>query len=102
MPTLLVILLTCRQSEIFCDTHELWLIEDNCDALGTEYLYNGEWKFAGTIGHLGTSSFYPHHMTMGEGGKNAHTNDTQLKRIVESFRNWGRDCWCPSGKMILT
>lgn len=82
----------------FCDKHELWLIEDNCDALGTKYLYNGEWKAAGTIGHLGTSSFYPpHHMTMGEGGA-VYTNDTQLKRIVESFRDWGRDCWCPSGK----
>ena len=82
----------------FCDKHELWLIEDNCDALGTKYLYNGEWKFAGTIGHLGTSSFYPpHHMTMGEGGA-VYTNDTQLKHIVESFRDWGRDCWCPSGK----
>ena len=82
----------------FCDKNELWLIEDNCDALGTQYLYNGEWKFAGTIGHIGTSSFYPpHHMTMGEGGA-VYTNDTQLKRIVESFRDWGRDCWCPSGK----
>jgi len=82
----------------FCDKHNLWLIEDNCDALGTQYLYNGEWKYSGTIGHLGTSSFYPpHHMTMGEGGA-VYTNDTQLKRIVESFRDWGRDCWCPSGK----
>jgi len=82
----------------FCDKHGLWLIEDNCDALGTKYLYNGEWRSAGTIGHLGTSSFYPpHHMTMGEGGA-VYTNDTQLKRIVESFRDWGRDCWCPSGK----
>ncbi len=82
----------------FCDKNELWLIEDNCDALGTRYLYNGEWKFSGTIGHIGTSSFYPpHHMTMGEGGA-VYTNDTQLKRIIESFRDWGRDCWCPSGK----
>jgi len=82
----------------FCDKHELWLIEDNCDALGAKYLYNGEWKNSGTIGHIGTSSFYPpHHMTMGEGGA-VYTNDTQLKRIVESFRDWGRDCWCPSGK----
>lgn len=82
----------------FCDKHELWLIEDNCDALGTKYLYNGEWKNSGTIGHIGTSSFYPpHHMTMGEGGA-VYTNDTQLKRLVESFRDWGRDCWCPSGK----
>jgi len=82
----------------FCDKHELWLIEDNCDALGTKYLYNGEWKNSGTIGHIGTSSFYPpHHMTMGEGGA-VYTNDTQLRRLVESFRDWGRDCWCPSGK----
>lgn len=82
----------------FCDQHKLWLIEDNCDALGAKYLYQGEWKATGTVGHLGTSSFYPpHHMTMGEGGA-VYTNDTQLKLIVESFRDWGRDCWCPSGK----
>ncbi|NLD26015.1 MAG: lipopolysaccharide biosynthesis protein RfbH [Acholeplasmataceae bacterium] len=82
----------------FCDKNELWLIEDNCDALGTKYLYNGDWKYSGTIGHIGTSSFYPpHHMTMGEGGA-VYTNDLQLKRIIESFRDWGRDCWCPSGK----
>lgn len=82
----------------FCDKHGLWLIEDNCDALGTKYLYDGEWRYSGTIGHIGTSSFYPpHHMTMGEGGA-VYTNDTQLKRIVESFRDWGRDCWCSSGK----
>lgn len=82
----------------FCDRHNLWLIEDNCDALGSKYLYNGEWKYSGTIGHIGTSSFYPpHHMTMGEGGA-VYTNDIQLKRIIESFRDWGRDCWCPSGK----
>lgn len=81
----------------FCDKYNLWLVEDNCDALGTKYLYNDEWKYTGTIGHLGTSSFYPpHHMTMGEGGA-IYTNDLQLKRIVESFRDWGRDCWCPSG-----
>lgn len=82
----------------FCDQYNLWLIEDNCDALGSKYCYNGEWQNAGTIGHIGTSSFYPpHHMTMGEGGA-VYTNDTQLKRIIESFRDWGRDCWCPSGK----
>ncbi|OGW27885.1 MAG: lipopolysaccharide biosynthesis protein RfbH, partial [Nitrospirae bacterium GWC2_57_13] len=82
----------------FCDKHDLWLIEDNCDALGSKYMYNGQWKYTGTIGHIGTSSFYPpHHMTMGEGGA-VYTNDTQLRRIVESFRDWGRDCWCPSGK----
>lgn len=82
----------------FCDKYNLWLIEDNCDALGSKYLYEGEWKYTGTIGHIGTSSFYPpHHMTMGEGGA-VYTNDVQLKRLVESFRDWGRDCWCPSGK----
>jgi len=82
----------------FCDKHNLWLIEDNCDALGSRYLYRGQWKYTGTIGHIGTSSFYPpHHMTMGEGGA-VYTNDAQLKRLVESFRDWGRDCWCPSGR----
>jgi len=82
----------------FCDKHDLWLIEDNCDALGSRYCYNEEWKYTGTIGHIGTSSFYPpHHMTMGEGGT-VYTNDPILKRLVESFRDWGRDCWCSSGK----
>jgi CDP-6-deoxy-D-xylo-4-hexulose-3-dehydrase len=82
----------------FCDRHDLWLIEDNCDALGSRYLLNGEWRYTGAIGHIGTSSFYPpHHMTMGEGGA-VYTNDTTLKRLVESFRDWGRDCWCPSGR----
>lgn len=82
----------------FCDKHNLWLIEDNCDALGSRYLYKGEERFTGTIGHIGTSSFYPpHHMTMGEGGA-VYTNDARLKRLVESFRDWGRDCWCPSGR----
>ncbi len=82
----------------FCDKHDLWLVEDNCDALGSKYLYNGEWKYTGTIGHIGTSSFYPpHHITMGEGGA-VYTDDPQLKRLVESFRDWGRDCWCPSGR----
>jgi CDP-4-dehydro-6-deoxyglucose reductase, E1 len=82
----------------FCDKHALWLIEDNCDALGSRYLYRGTWCYTGTIGHFGTSSFYPpHHMTMGEGGA-VYTNDTQLNRLVESFRDWGRDCWCPSGR----
>jgi len=82
----------------FCDQHKLWLIEDNCDALGSRYQYNGQWKYTGTVGHMGTSSFYPpHHMTMGEGGA-VYTNDAQLKLILTSFRSWGRDCWCPSGK----
>jgi len=81
----------------FCDQHTLWLIEDNCDALGSKYKLNGKWKYTGTFGHIGTSSFYPpHHMTMGEGGA-VYTNDTALKRLVESFRDWGRDCWCTSG-----
>lgn len=82
----------------FCDNHGLWLIEDNCDALGSRYLHKGTWHYTGTIGHIGTSSFYPpHHMTMGEGGA-VYTNDPLLKRLIESFRDWGRDCWCPSGK----
>ncbi len=82
----------------FCDRHDLWLIEDNCDALGSRYRLNGQWRYTGTIGHIGTSSFYPpHHMTMGEGGA-VYTNDMSLKRLVESFRDWGRDCWCPSGR----
>ncbi|MFZ3207704.1 MAG: lipopolysaccharide biosynthesis protein RfbH [Geobacteraceae bacterium] len=82
----------------FCDRHNLWLIEDNCDALGSRYLYRGEWRYTGTIGHLGTSSFYPpHHMTMGEGGA-VYSDDSTLRRLVESFRDWGRDCWCPSGR----
>jgi len=82
----------------FCGRHSLWLIEDNCDALGSRYLYNGRWEYTGTLGDIGTSSFYPpHHMTMGEGGA-VYTNDHQLKRLVESFRDWGRDCWCPSGR----
>jgi len=81
----------------FCDDHGLWLIEDNCDSLGSKYYFDGVWKYTGSIGHIGTSSFYPpHHMTMGEGGA-VYTNDSELKRIIESLRDWGRDCWCPSG-----
>lgn len=81
----------------FCDQHNLWLIEDNCDALGSMYHYNGEWKQTGTVGHIGTSSFYPpHHLTMGEGGA-VYTNDILLHRIINSLRDWGRDCWCPPG-----
>lgn len=81
----------------FCNKHNLWLVEDNCDALGTEYYIDGEWKKSGTIGHIGTSSFYPpHHMTMGEGGA-VYTNDPLLNRLIKSFRDWGRDCWCESG-----
>jgi CDP-6-deoxy-D-xylo-4-hexulose-3-dehydrase len=82
----------------FCGKHRLWLIEDNCDALGSRYLYRGAWKYTGTIGDIGTSSFYPpHHMTMGEGGA-VYTDNEELARLVDSFRDWGRDCWCPSGK----
>ncbi|WP_294477395.1 lipopolysaccharide biosynthesis protein RfbH [uncultured Bacteroides sp.] len=81
----------------FCDAHNLWLVEDNCDALGTEYTLNGETRKAGTFGHIGTSSFYPpHHMTMGEGGA-VYTNDPLLHRLINSFRDWGRDCWCMGG-----
>lgn len=81
----------------FCDKYNLWLIEDNCDALGSEYLYNGEWRKTGTIGDLSTYSFYPpHHITLGEGGA-VCTNNTLLYRLVNSFRDWGRDCWCASG-----
>lgn len=81
----------------FCDRHNLWLVEDNCDALGSRYTINGEEKFTGTIGDIGTSSFYPpHHMTMGEGGA-VYTNNPVLNRAIRSFRDWGRDCVCPSG-----
>lgn len=81
----------------FCDKHNLWFIEDNCDALGSKYTIDGEEKFTGTIGDIGTSSFYPpHHMTMGEGGA-VYTNNPLLHRIIRSFRDWGRDCMCPSG-----
>lgn len=81
----------------FCKKHNLWLVEDNCDALGSEYFIDGEWKKTGTIGDIGTSSFYPpHHMTMGEGGA-VYTNDPLLDKITRSFRDWGRDCWCVGG-----
>jgi CDP-6-deoxy-D-xylo-4-hexulose-3-dehydrase len=81
----------------FCDENNLWLIEDNCDALGSKYIIDGEEKFTGTIGDIGTSSFYPpHHMTMGEGGA-VYTNNPLLHKIIRSFRDWGRDCICPSG-----
>ncbi len=82
----------------FCQKNRLWLIEDNCDALGSRYRLGGKWRYTGSFGDLATSSFYPpHHLTMGEGGA-VYTDDLQLKQIVESFRDWGRDCWCPSGK----
>ena len=81
----------------FCTKHNLWLVEDNCDALGTIYEIDGKKKFTGTWGDIGTSSFYPpHHMTMGEGGC-VYTDNPMLNRIIKSFRDWGRDCICPSG-----
>lgn len=81
----------------FCDRHGLWLVEDNCDALGAQYTIDGVTKYTGTWGDIGTSSFYPaHHMTMGEGGC-VYTDQPQLKRLIQSLRDWGRDCVCPSG-----
>lgn len=88
--------LECVKS--FCDKYDLWLVEDNCDALGSVYTYNGEEKLTGTIGDIGTSSFYPpHHMTMGEGGA-VYTDNPLLHKCIRSFRDWGRDCVCPSGQ----
>ena len=82
----------------FCQAHGLWLVEDNCDALGTQYTIDGETRYTGAWGDIGTSSFYPpHHMTMGEGGC-VYTNDPLLHRLILSFRDWGRDCVCPSGR----
>lgn len=82
----------------FCDQHNLWLVEDNCDALGTKYTIDGETRFTGTWGDIGTSSFYPpHHMTMGEGGA-VYTNNPILNRLILSYRDWGRDCICVSGQ----
>ena len=82
----------------FCRKHGLWLIEDNCDALGSRYELDGTWRLTGAVGDLGTSSFYPpHHMTMGEGGA-VYTNDPLLHKIMRSIRDWGRDCICESGQ----
>lgn len=82
----------------FCDRHNLWLIEDNCDALGSQYILDGQEYFTGTIGDIGTSSFYPpHHVTLGEGGA-VYTNHPLLHKCIRSFRDWGRDCVCPSGR----
>lgn len=82
-----------RAVKAFCKKHNLWLIEDNCDALGSRY----DGKLTGTWGDIGTSSFYPpHHMTMGEGGA-VYTDNPLLKKIALSMRDWGRDCWCESG-----
>lgn len=82
----------------FCEKHNLWLVEDNCDALGSLYSIDGKEKLTGTIGDLGTSSFYPpHHMTMGQGGA-VYTDNPLLNKIMRSFRDWGRDCVCASGQ----
>lgn len=87
-----------KEVKVFCDRHGLWLVEDNCDALGSTYTINEETKLTGTIGDIGTSSFYPpHHMTMGEGGA-VYTDNPLLHKVVCSLRDWGRDCVCPSGK----
>ncbi len=84
----------------FCREHDLWLVEDNCDALGSTYTStNAEAKVTGTFGDLSTQSFYPpHHLTLGEGGAVNVVRNMQFKVLVESFRDWGRDCWCASGK----
>ncbi len=82
----------------FCDKHNLWLIEDNCDALGSEYTLDGKTKYTGTFGDIGTSSFYPaHHMTMGEGGA-VYMNNPILFKVCKSMRDWGRDCVCETGR----
>lgn len=82
----------------FCDRHHLWLVEDNCDALGSEYTLDGNTGYTGTFGDIATSSFYPaHHMTTGEGGA-VYTNNAQLHFIVRSLRDWGRACVCPPGR----
>lgn len=82
----------------FCEIHNLWLVEDNCDALGSKYTINNKECYTGTIGDIGTSSFYPpHHITMGEGGA-VYTNNPLLHKIIRSFRDWGRDCSCSSGE----
>ncbi len=82
----------------FCREHELWLIEDNCDSLGSQYTMDGVTKYTGAWGDIGTSSFYPpHHITMGEGGC-VYTNNPLLHRLILSFRDWGRACTCPPGQ----
>ena len=87
-----------RAVKKFCEKYNLWLIADNCDALGSEYSINGEVKLTGTWGDIGTSSFYPpHHLTMGEGGA-VYTNNGLLHKLIRSYRDWGRDCICQSGQ----
>lgn len=86
-----------KEVKKFCDKYNLWLIEDNCDALGSQYTIDGETRYTGAWGDIGTSSFYPpHHMTMGEGGC-VYTNNLMLHKLILSYRDWGRDCVCPSG-----
>ena len=81
-----------------CDKYNLWLVEDSCDALGAEFNINNRFMKAGTIGDIGTFSFYPaHHITMGEGGAIV-TNNGLLNKIIKSYRDWGRDCSCPTGQ----
>lgn len=81
----------------FCMKNNIWLVEDNCDALGAKALVGGKMQFTGTVGHIGTSSFYrSHHITMGEGGA-VYTNDPFLHKVILSFRDWGKDCYCQSG-----
>lgn len=87
-----------KEVKSFCDRHNLWLVEDNCDALGSRYTIGNVTKYTGTWGDIGTSSFYPpHHMTMGEGGC-VYTDNPLLNKLIKSFRDWGRDCVCPSGR----
>lgn len=87
-----------KSVKAFCEKHGLWLIEDNCDALGAKFVLDGKEQYTGTIGDIGTSSFYPaHHITMGEGGA-VYTNDPLLHKIIRSMRDWGRDCICESGQ----
>lgn len=82
----------------FCDKHDIWLVEDTCDALGGTYMLDGKEYLVGTVGDIGTSSFYPaHHITMGEGGC-VYTNSPVLHKLIRSFRDWGRDCMCASGQ----
>ncbi|MEZ3424888.1 MAG: lipopolysaccharide biosynthesis protein RfbH [Lachnospiraceae bacterium] len=82
----------------FCDRHGLWLVEDNCDALGSKYIMDGKKYFTGTLGDIGTSSFYPpHHITMGEGGA-VYTDNPILHKIIRSMRDWGRECSCSPGQ----
>lgn len=87
-----------REIKAFCEKHNLWLVEDNCDALGSTVKMEDGVHLTGTIGDIGTSSFYPpHHMTMGEGGA-VYTDNALLNKIIKSFRDWGRDCVCVSGQ----